>query len=186
MRAAAIATMILLLPAVLFAAPTVGAYFTYAPNQMYYNPTPFEPFTAYIYGHALDCYVDAFEFGMMLPAGIVVTGFTVPEGSLTQGGLPTGLAITYWPPLNGVDPGYNLLCTVDLLALPPGACMWLGGALVNAPLQIVADATAGAALPRESCWPENYLVEVVGLTSIICPDQISTESKSWGAIKSLF
>lgn len=183
MRAAAIATLVLLLlPGVLFAAPTVGAYFTYAPNQMYYNTAPFEPFTAYIYGHSLGCYVNAFEFGMTLPAGIVVTGFTVPEGSLTQGGLPTGLAITYWPPLNGVDPGYNLLCTVDLLALPDGAC----GAIMNAPLQIVADGTSGAALPRESCWPENNLTEVFGLTSIICPDQIATESKSWGAIKSLF
>jgi hypothetical protein len=31
-----------------------------------------------------------------------------------------------------------------------------------------------------------YLVDVIGLTSQICPCQVATEETSWGAIKSLF
>lgn len=185
MRAAAIATLILLLPAALFAG-TVGMYFTYTPNQMYYNPAPFEPFTGYVYGHGLNCYVNAFEFKLVLPAGIITQGFVIPEGSLTLGDLATGLSITYWPPLNGVDPGYNLLCTVNLLALPNGACACLGGALTNGLVCIGPTNDSGALLPRESCWPENNLVEVTGLTSMLCVDQVATQNASWGAIKSLF
>lgn len=186
MKAAAIAMLILLLPAVVLAGPTVAAYFTYAPNEMTIDTMPYEPITAYIYGQALGCYVNAFEFALVLPAGIIYQTITVPEGSLTLGDPIAGIAITYWPPLNGVDPGYNLLATIQLLTLPTGACCWNGGTLIDAPLRIVAHPATGVAFPRESCWPENNLVEVVGLTSTICPCQVGTENMSWGSIKSLF
>jgi hypothetical protein len=186
MRSIAIAALLLLVPAVLFGGQTIGAYFSYTPNQMYYSPQPFEPMTAYIYGHALNCFTSGIEFAVQLPAGVVMTGWSVPEGSLTLGDPINGLAATYFPPLNGFDPGYNLLATVQLMTLPEGACLWYGGMTVNAPLRIVADPRSGAALPRQSCYPDMNLIEVIGLTSIICPEMIATEESSWGAIKSLF
>jgi hypothetical protein len=186
MRSIVIATLLLLVPAVLLGGQTMGVYFTYVPNQMYYSPAPFEPMTAYVYGHALNCFTSGIEFGIQLPPGIIMTGWSVPEGSLTIGDPLAGLAVTYFPPLNGFDPGYNLLAKVELLALPDGACLWYGGTIVNAPLRVVADPTSGAATPRQACYPDMYLVDVIGLTSIICPDMIATEETSWGAIKSLF
>jgi len=186
MRSIAIAALLLLVPAVLLGGQTMGVYFTYVPNQMYYSPAPFEPMTAYVYGHALNCFTSGIEFGIQLPPGIIMTGWSVPEGSLTIGDPLAGLAVTYFPPLNGFDPGYNLLAKVELLALPDGACCWFGGTLIDAPLRVVADPTSGAATPRQACYPDMYLVDVIGLTSIICPDMIATEETSWGAIKSLF
>jgi hypothetical protein len=153
---------------------------------MYYSPAPFEPMTAYVYGHALNCFTSGIEFGIQLPPGIIMTGWSVPEGSLTIGDPLAGLAVTYFPPLNGFDPGYNLLAKVELLALPDGACLWYGGTIVNAPLRVVADPTSGAATPRQACYPDMYLVDVIGLTSLICPQMIETDLTSWGAIKSLF
>jgi len=56
--------------------------------------------------------------------------------------------------------------------------------LVDAPLRVVAHHESGHIYG--TCWPNNYKFDFVGLTSILCPHQIATQDKSWGAIKSLF
>lgn len=88
------------------------------------------------------------------PYGIAMTGWSVPEGALTLGDPVSGLAVSCFPPLNGIDPGYNLLATIELIALPEGACCWYGGTLIDAPLRIVADPRNGAMTPREACYHE--------------------------------
>lgn len=184
MRAAIIAIMILMLPAALFAGQ-VGVFFTYTPNQMWFSPAPFEEFVGYVYGHSLPCYVQAIEFAVELPPGIELDGWTLPPEGILQIGNPlTGIAIAYWPPLNGFYPGYNLLLKIYLFADQAGACLWKGGSLVNAPLRILPNPESGHC--QVACYPDATLMEVTGLTSIICPDQIATEESSWGAIKSLF
>lgn len=183
MRAAIVAMMILLLPAALLAGPTMGVYFSYNPGQMHYNPMPFEQFTGYVYGNAIGCYLNAVEFRVATPPGIVVTGFVIPEGSLSLGDpVSPGLSITYWPPMDGWNPGYNLLCKLNFLATQ--WCYSYGGTLMDAPLSIVPHLETG--MIQGSCWPENTLFHFAPMTSIICPDLVATQDKSWGAIKSLF
>ncbi len=165
MRAAIIALIVMLLPAALFAGQTMGVYFTYTPNRMYYSPEPFEEFVGYVYGHHLPCYVDAVEFSIQLPPGI---GWTLPPEGILQIGNPlTGLAIAYWPPLNGFYPGYNLMVTLHLFADQAGACLWKGGSLVNAPIQVLPNPESGYL--QCTCYPEHYLEQIVGLTSVLCP-----------------
>jgi hypothetical protein len=183
MRVALIAMMIFLLPAALFAGPTMGIYFTYAPSQMEYYPTRFEEFAGYIYAHNTACFLDAVEFALEIPDGIVIMNYALPGGALTLGQLPSGLSVAYWPPMDGWNPGYNLLCTVDFLAFR--SCFYAGKLdMVDAPLRVVAHEDTG--LIRGSCWPENYLFEYAGLTSVICPVYMKTEDSNWSAIKSLF
>jgi hypothetical protein len=174
--------MILLLPAVLLAAPTMGVYFHYNGGQMSYSPTPFEMFDAYVYAHNTECYLDAAEFEICYPAGILQAGWEVPTGSLTLGDPDNGVSITYWPPMDGWNPGYNLLCTLHLLAT--AWCADAGGTLVDAPLKLEIHHETGHIYG--SCWPENNVMDYIGLTSTICPACIGTQDKSWGAIKSLF
>jgi hypothetical protein len=183
MRAAAMAMTVLLLPASLIAGPMIGIYFTNAPSQMDYYPTPFERFDGYLCAHNTVCFLDAVEFALEIPDGIVIRGYTLPAGALTLGGLPTGLSVAFWPPLDGWNPGYNLLCTVDFLAVR--SCFYAGKLdMVDAPLRVVAHPETG--LIQGSCWPENYLFRYTGLTSVICPVYYGTKESSWGAIKSLF
>jgi hypothetical protein len=188
MRAAIIAMLILMLPAALLAGQTMGVYFTGAPGQMWYSPAPFEYFKGYLYGHALNCQVSAIEFGLAMPPGIILSNpdplnptavLEVPETSVVMGSLPYGVSVSYFPPLNGYYPGYNLLGAIWILALPDLICEGQ-----NLPLQVIPHGDTG--MLHEACYPENYLQPVIGLTSIICPDVIATEETSWGAIKSLF
>ena len=58
MRRIAIVVLALLVPAALTAAPTIGMYFSYSPEQMTYNPTyQFEMFDGYVYAHNTECYL---------------------------------------------------------------------------------------------------------------------------------
>jgi hypothetical protein len=183
MRAALIATMILLLlPAALFAGPTMGVYFTYSPTQMHYSPMPFEQFYGYMYAHHTECYLNAAEYQLVIPPGVVLMGWTLPAGSLELGGPLAGHSIAYWPPMDGWNPGYNLLCTYLFMAI--SSCPATGGTILDAPIRIVPHPDTG--LIQGSCWPENYLFEYTGLTSILCPELYSVQETNWGAIKSLF
>jgi hypothetical protein len=183
MKAAIVAMIILLLPAALFAGPTMGVYFTYVPGQMQYVTThKFEEFYGYVYAHNSECYLNAAEFAMVLDTSVVYLGKTLPAGSLELGSLPAGLSVAYWPPMDGWNPGYNLLCTIKFMALE--FCLCQGGSVQNNPIRIVAHPDTG--LIQGSCWPENYLFEYTGLTSIICPNPYSVKETNWGAIKSLF
>lgn len=186
MKAATIVLLILLAPVALFAAPTIGVYANNSTSLMMFGPPPYSTFTGYVFGVGLNCFTNAVEFAVQLPEGIVMTGWSIPyENSLTLGDPLAGLAVTYWPPLSTFDPGYNLLAQIQLMALPTGACLYYGGTSpFNAPLRIVNHPASGAL--RQSCWPDNNLVNLTGLVSIICPEEIATEETSWGAIKSLF
>jgi len=97
MRVAVMAMTILLLPAALIAGPTMGIYFTYSPSQMEYYPTLYEEFAGYIYAHNTACYLDAAEFALEIPDGIVIIDLVLPLGALTLGWLPSGISVIPHP-----------------------------------------------------------------------------------------
>jgi hypothetical protein len=181
MRAALIALTVLLLPAALFAEGTIGVYFG-AGNGVYYSPAQYEEFSGYVLISGLDCYISAAEFMVQVPTGIQITGFSIPDGSVSLGDPALGVSITYWPPLNGYDGDSHLLCTVNFLAKKGcGVTGIQDGAMV-----IVPDPEAVSGAVVAVCWPDYDKRFPTGLTSIICPTQIGVESKSWGSIKSLY
>jgi hypothetical protein len=187
MRVALIAMMILLLPAALFAGPTMGVYFTYVPGAMVWNPdVPPIPgaIEAFIYAHNTACYLNAAEFALEIPPGVIIFSYAPPVGALQLGSLPAGLSVAYWPPMDGWNPGYNLLCSMTLWALDGCAFYGRGGTLSNLPLRVIPHPDTG--LIQGSCWPENYLFEYTGMTSIICLDPVGVQETNWSAIKSLF
>jgi hypothetical protein len=190
MRAAIIAMSLLLLPAALLAAPTLGVYFTYEANQIYYSPTLYEEFDGYVYAHgAEDCWITAIEFSITLPTNeydealIDYMGAEFPAGT-TYLGDPTaeGLAIAYWPPMSPT-PGYAYMCTLHFGANDD--CDGTGGLGGMYEKNIVIVATPLGHL-YGTCWPENNKIDYIGLTSVLCPGEVATKDSSWGAIKSLF
>ena len=176
-----IAMLILLLPAALFAGPTMGVFFTYSPGEMHYCPVQFEEFNGYIFSQNAGCVLNAVEFRVQMPSGISIDGWDFPPGTIDLGAPGSGLTLAFWPPMDGSYPGYNLLCTLHLFA--SRGCVGTNP-IYDAPVKIVGHPDTG--LIQGSCFPENELFEFTGLTSIICPHLIGVEDKSWGAIKSLF
>jgi hypothetical protein len=187
MRAIVIAGMLLvLLPAVLSAVPVIGLYFDSPPHALYYAPQPYEMFQGFVFGTDINCYLDAAEFMVTLPAGLVVLACDVPEGSLTLGDPASGISITYWPPMDGWSPGYNLLCRLQFLYV--GSVCWCPyrGTAMDLVARIAPHPASGGILG--SCYPENDLFNFTGLYSILCPSAMcmGTEETNWGAIKSLY
>ncbi|UCF04631.1 MAG: hypothetical protein JSV33_11965 [bacterium] len=188
MRTVLIAALLLILPATLFAIPSIGIYFAYNPTnpgQAHYSPALGETFNGYVYVHNWGCLLTAIEFAVTWPEPcIIFGGWSAPEGYLNQGSLPDGVSITWWPPVSDYEYPYHLVATIQFFA--SCTCVYYGGSLVDMPMQVIPD--PGAIPPGEvwgTCAPENDLIPFLGETSIICPDLIATEEQSWGAIKSL-
>ena len=164
---------------------TIGLYFSLDHEQMHYSPMPYEVFSGYVYCNAVQCDLSVVEFAVAFPPGVQLLSFSVPEGGLTIGNPSSGLSIAYWPPLN---PGYNLLCTLDLYAM--SWCSGLGGTLIDAPIGIQPHPETG--LARYTCrtitaGQSEYCVKLFcPLTSVLCPVAIAAQDKSWGSIKSLY
>jgi hypothetical protein len=184
MKAIVIAALLLLVPVAVLAQPTMGLYFTYTPGNIYYYITDPPPqfFDGYIYAHNVDCYLSACEFQLVIghPAITVQTTDYLP-GSVTLGDPVNGVSITYWPPLDGWTPGYNLLCTVHFLATD--YCLHCGGTLIDVPIVIGPHPDTGEI--RGTCWPDNDIFQFIGLSAMICPCGTDTQEESWGAIKKM-
>ena len=187
MKRLIIALLLVLMPAALYAIPSIGMYFSYDPTnpgQAHYYPYPGETFAGFIYVHNWGCFMTAAEFMVEIPpSAIIYNGFELPEGSLNLGDPQAGISITWWPPQSDAEEPYHLVCTINFFAAE--GCLSLEqGNVVDLPIRILPHPVTGEILG--SCWPDNILFELVGETSIICPLTIGTEEKSWGAIKSLF
>lgn len=184
-RALLILAVVLLLPGVVAAEGTVGVFFD-GPGIMDYSPATGEWFTAYVYMHAAEYYITGIEYQLLTPMDpthtIIMLGMVeYPDNSTLQMGDPfTGHTITYWPPLNGYIPGYNLLCTIPFYAV--AGCD--EGGLDNYPLAIGPHPETGEL--RATYYPDNFYFYPAGLTSLLCPVGTATEEESWGAIKSLY
>ena len=183
-------TVALLVPGLL-SAQTMGVYFNENPGQMAYSPTT-KVFEAQLYIHAADYYVTAVEYMLLTPHDLThtlmwLTGVAYPDNMSVEWGDPfsttVGHNVSYWPPLNGFVPGYNLMATYTfyipgLPEQPPCYNM------VDFPIVVAANPDSGEL--RGTYHPDMLPFPIIGLTSILCPDVNAVEEESWGAIKSLF
>ena len=175
----------LLIPGLLHATATVGVYFD-GPGVIYEWPTPMLAFPAYLYIHQANVMVSAIEYYLITPDDPTHTCMNMMgdpsllEGSTSLGHPfdPTmGHHVTFWPPLNGTIPGYNLLCTYSLMTLCDCEDMQ------NYEIVVVENPLSGEL--RGTYYPDQEYFPIVGLTSVLCP-VIAAQQESWGAIKSLY
>lgn len=183
-------TVALLVPGLL-SAQTMGVYFNENPGQMAYSP-PTPVFEAQLYIHDADYYVTAVEYMLLTPTDpthvlLLLTGVAYPDNMSVEFGDPfsttLGHNVSYWPPLNGFTPGYNLMATYTFY-MPEGLCWDRGGSIVDYLIVVAANPSSGYL--RGTYHPDNLTFPIIGLTSILCPFEFAVEEESWGAIKSLF
>lgn len=190
-RALLILAVALLLPGVVSAQdPLVGIYFDIpgetGPEVMHIYPTAGSTFTGYLYIVNGAYYITGIEYQLTTPldpthVAILLFETALPESATLSIGDPfNGHAITYWPPLNGFMPGYNLLATYTFYS--EYACYT--GAIADYPMVIGPNPGSGEL--RGTYTPDNDYFYPIGMTSIVCPVETSTREESWGAIKSLY
>jgi hypothetical protein len=181
--------VVLLVPVMAFAWPaTMGVYFERVPGLMAYAPPPFVPFYVYIYLHSSDHYVTAVEYQLQTPldpghALFFYSNVCYPESySVSLGNPFDGHSITYWPPLDGWNPGYNELCCLECYIAEP--CWNDGGAMIEYLLVIGPHPDSGNL--SGIYWPDYMPFPIIGLTSVLCPEEpVPVEEESWGAIKAM-
>ena len=180
-----IGALVLLVPAAALTQPTMGVFFTYAPGNIYYSIMDGPPhlFDGYVYAHNLYCHLLSCEFQLVIenPA-IMVQSTEYLQDSASIGEPTAGVSISYWPPLDGWSPGYNLLCILHLIAID--RCTSCGGTLVDVSIIISPHPDSGEILGTR--WPTTDTFQFIGLTSIVCPGGAATNEPSWGAIKCMF
>jgi hypothetical protein len=166
---------------------TMGLYFDLWPGTMAYRPPEPPPsfFDIYLYLHGADYFVTALEYGLMTPYDpthslFVILEIKIADAAVVELGTPwTGHSLAFWPPLNGFDPGYNMICKYKCMAL--GAC---GANISDYPIVVGPHPESGQLWG--TFFPNNETFPIVGLTSTLCPELIGVQSTSWGAIKSLY
>lgn len=182
-------TLALLIPGTMNAA-TMGVYFDYQPpGQMSYTPAPFAYFDMFLYLHNAGVdFITAVEYQLQTPAdpshvffGIHPTVVYPDNMSVSLGDPFVGHSMSYWPPLDGNSPGYNLMCTIQGVIFEP--CYPVG---ILADYPVVIGPNPGSDELRGTFWPDNEFFDIIGLTSILCPVENAVEDTSWGAIKSLY
>ena len=180
MRFIIIAAIVVLLPAALLGTPTIGVYFD-NPGQMDYYATFMIAFNGLVYVHNWECQLVGVEFEVALAFGsLMYGGFTVPSYMGYIGDPVLGGISIIWPtPITG---SYLHVCTVNMAVTD--YCVHDGGPLGDLPVFVTNHSISGQI--SGTCWPDMYLIDLVGLTSTVCPVNIAVEDASWGAIKSVF
>lgn len=191
MKRVLLITVVLLLPAILAAQPaTMGVFFDLIPGSMADWPMPFVAFEVYVYMHNAGYYVTAVEYQLLTPTDPGHVGYGIssvdypPEYSIHLGDPFIGHSITYWPPLDGYSPGYNLLCKIMGFTTLPCSCEEEPAGLCNYWLVIGPHPDTGEC--KGTYWPDNLPFPIVGRTSVICGEPVAVEEESWGAIKAMF
>lgn len=118
--------------------------------------------------------VNAYYNGDIIPAGALILG----DNTANQ-----GLVITYPLPRNCFFPfvacqlRITWLCDVCGQAGPPAS-------IFNEPIKVIPNQTSG--LLRAIEYQSLRVIDVVGMTSTICPESNATEESTWGKVKSLY
>lgn len=188
--------LIVLFASTSLAGATLGLYFDLWPGKMAYAPPP-EPipsfFDVYLYLHASNYYVTALEYQLTTPfdpehAFFVITEVFYPGQVVVTLGSPwEGHSIAFWPPLDGYNPGYNLICRFKCMGLAYCAADgWFSPGPDIADYPIVVGPHPESGELWGTYFPDNETFPIIGLTSILCPSSIGVQNTSWGAIKSLY
>jgi hypothetical protein len=128
-------------------------------------------------------FVAAVDYQISFPPALMFLSDSypvVPGGYLNLGNSQSGNAVSYGLPRNGFAP--MLVVTMSTLWTGSCDCNSMGPqAIVVGPYPGVGKTT-----PSWVRWPDFAEFSAVGMTSLLCPGPVSTESKTWGGVKALY
>ena len=189
MRRVLLVAVMFLVPSILVAQPaSMGIFFDFVPGLMADYPVAFSPFELYLYLHNSGVYVTAVEYQLLTPSDpthalLQLSSVGYPEKYSVSLGAPfDGHSITYWPPLDGYSPGYNLICKLTCFITVP--CWTEGGSMIEYLIVVGPHPDTGEL--KGTYYPENLPFPIIGRTSKVCPQEpVAVQEESWGAIKAM-
>jgi len=159
--------------------PHLAAYFDNAQTQMAKDCPPDPVGTVmdsiFVVAHQVNSWVSAFEFGIAYPASMLWVSDTLGGSPLVIGNTPTGIAITYPLPQNAFSPYQIMKVTF----------VWMCSSCVGGREDLVIGAGGLTGQIRAVSWPDNNLIPLTGLTSLVCAD-VPVYETTWGKIKSFY
>lgn len=129
----------------------------------------------YVVAVNFNMFINAIEYGVSYPPSLTWIA-DIPNTPLVIGNTPSGVATTWQLPQNGFDP---LGVMEVLVSWNCDAC----GSNANDPIVVGPHPVTG--FLRATRYPDNALVDGVGLTSLVCP-VVPVEEKTWGGVKALY
>lgn len=132
----------------------------------------------YVVMNNWNMWVLAVDFSIVYPPAVVHMGDVPPPAVAFLGSSPSGIALSWSLPQNGFSP---------LLALTLNV-LWLNCDCSNGPQAVRVNGYTpfGKLNPSAIRWPDGQELPGVGMTSLICPGVIATDSKTWGGVKALY
>lgn len=166
--------------------PNVQVYFDSDYNETQSGCMPVNTIQdLYVVANNYNMWVLGVDCTIMYPPALfwMVDNLPLPFPNMNSiGSTPLGIGVSWALPQNGFAP---------LLVVVPRV-LWLEcdcqvGPPVN-PQSIVVTGYQPLGKPNPTAvrWPDYFEVPGVGMTSLICPGAIATESKTWGEIKALY
>jgi len=134
--------------------------------------------TLYVVAHNFDMYMSAAEFTITYPSQLFWIDDTVIGDALTIGSSPLGIGIAWTLPINAFGP------TVIMTARVFWNCNNCAGVTGDG-WPILIEPYPLESSPRAIRWPDEVIIDGVGMTALICP-QVPVEESTWGQIKALY
>lgn len=136
------------------------------------------PDSLYIAAVNWNMYVNGVQFKVNYPSAI---SYLADFGTqpVTAGNTDIGLAMGWALPQNGYQPVF--VCGVTFFWQCLGGC----GAVPDQLIEVVGHPYLGGTVSATR-WPDNALLNGVGLTALVCPVTVPTEETTWGQVKSLY
>lgn len=161
--------------------PNVQVYFDPAYSNTQSDCSPMgTPDQFYVVMNNWNMFVTGVDFSIAYPPATFWTGDVLPNIAtmVSLGNSPTGIAVAWNLPQNGFAPLLALITNV----------LWLQCDCNLGPqtLRVNGYTPMGKVQPTAVRWPDFAEVPGVGMTSLICPGVIATDSKTWGGVKALY
>lgn len=151
--------------------PNLGLYFDPEGQSLDGMPPSSTVFETYLILKDAKYGVTGVEFQLLTPdepthALLAIVDILFPqENTLWLGDPWSGMAIAYWPPLNGFAEDHLLLLTLRCFLTEP--CLCQGGSLTDFPILVGPHPESGEL--RGTCAPNHEIFSIMGLTSVMCP-----------------
>jgi hypothetical protein len=162
--------------------PFIQVYFDadYNETQSNCKPVDSESFL-YVAALNLNMLVSAIDYKVLFPPAVLYVdeNVNVTGSDPVIGNSYDGIGIAYALPRNGFLT--LLLSRVRVMWTAQCDC-----ALGPQPLRVAGFDDIFSPQPKVVRFPDNAEFPVVGMTSLICPGSVSTESTTWGGVKALY
>lgn len=136
--------------------------------------------TWYVVANNLNNFIKSIEYAVSYPPAVTWLADLPVTDTIVFGTTPTGVGQAFTDPGDGFGP------LVVIKVLVSWNCEVCGSGAGAWDQPVVAIPHPGTGFLRAVRWPDDFIIQLTGMTSIICPQVVPVEETSWGQLKALY